>query len=101
MDRDCKEYAHKNITASELIALGACELSMLIPLSNGNVSDLRIYDGRDNSAPLRMRLRNPADITRPYPFDPHIYLQHGLYVEFTDKLDGCFVQWRMRPATES
>ena len=94
---DCKEYDNKFITDSEIIARMPCELSQLIVLSSNATSDLNIYDGIDTAGELKLRLRQGASQSKPFRFQPHVYFKKGMYIVFTQKVDGCFVQWRMRP----
>lgn len=74
-----------------------CELSRLIPLAGNDVGDLNVYDGVDTNGELKLRVRIPAKQSKPFPFNPHVYFKRGMYIVFTQKIDGCFVQWRMRP----
>jgi len=97
---DCKEYASKYITATELLDVTACELVQIIPLAGGNVGDLRVYDGEDAQGDLKLRVRIPANGSRPFVFNPHVYIRKGLYIVFTEQIDGCFVQWRSRLSKE-
>ena len=97
---DCKEYASKYITATELLDVTACELVQIIPLAGGNVGDLRVYDGEDAQGELKLRVRIPANGSRPFVFNPHVYMRKGLYIVFTEQIDGCFVQWRSRLSKE-
>ena len=97
---DCKEYASKYITATELLDVTACELVQIIPLAGGNVGDLRVYDGEDAQGDLKLRVRIPANGSRPFVFNPHVYMRKGLYIVFTEQIDGCFVQWRSRLSKE-
>jgi len=97
---DCKEYATKYLNATEILSTSACELAHLIVLSSNATSDLKVYDGVDTNGELKLRLRQGASQSQPFPFNPHIYLRRGLYIEFVQKVDGCFVQWRQRPQSE-
>jgi len=97
---DSKEYASKYITATELLSKSACELAQLIPLAGGNVGDLRVYDGEDAQGELKLRVKIPANGSRPFSFNPHVHLRRGLYIVFTEQIDGCFAQWKSRPSKE-
>jgi len=97
---DSKEYGSKYITATELLSTSACELVQLIPLAGGNTGDLRVYDGEDAQGELKLRVRIPANSSRPFAFNPHVYLRMGLYIVFTEQIDGCFAQWKSRPSKE-
>lgn len=97
---DSKEYATKYITASEILAKHALDLVCLVPLAGNAVGDIKIYDGVDTNGELKIRIRPPAKDTRQLHFNPHIYFRTGLYIEFVQKIDGCFVQWRLRPHGE-
>ena len=98
--RDCKEYSSKYLTASEILAKHALELALIIPLAGNDVGDLNVYDGVDTNGELKLRVRIPAKQSKPFPFNPHVYLRNGLYIDFTQKIDGCFVQYRLRPHGE-
>jgi len=97
---ESKEYASKYLTATEILSNTACELSQLLILSSNATSDLKVYDGVDTNGELKLRIRGPASQSKPYPFNPHIYFRRGLYVEFVQKVDGCFIQWKQRPQIE-
>jgi len=97
---DCKEYSSKWITASELMTPMACELVCLVVLSSNNTSDLQVYNGESANGELKLRLRQGASVSRPYHFNPHVYLGRGLYLQLVQKVDGVFVQWRNRPSKE-
>ena len=94
---DCIEYNNEYLTATQVVAPTPCELSNIIPLAGGNTGDLRVYDGIDANGELKLRIRLPQNTSRPFVFTPHIYFSKAMYVDFTDQIDGCFVQWRMRP----
>ena len=97
---ESKEYNSKYLTQTEVLDTTACELAQIIPLAGGNVGDLRVYDGEDAQGELKLRVRIPANGSRPFVFNPHVYLRRGLYVVFTEQIDGCFVQWSSRPSRE-
>ena len=97
---DPKEYDSKYITATELLSVTACELAKVIPLAGGNIGDLSIYDGEDAQGELKLRVKIPANRSTPFVFNPHVYLRRGLYIVFTDQIDGCFAQWKSRPSKE-
>ena len=97
---DCKEYATKYLTATEVLSNCACELSHLDVLASNDRGDLNIYDGRDANGELKLRIRPANSSNEHRHFTPHIYFRRGLYVVFTQKIAGCFVQWRQRPQSE-
>lgn len=94
---DCKEYENEYLTATQIVAKTPCELSQLVVLSSNDTCDLRIYDGIDINGELKLRIRHPSERTQPFQFNPHIYFKRGIYLSFYQKVDGCFIQWRMRP----
>jgi len=94
---DAKEYENEYLTATQIVARTPCELSQLVTLSSNDTCDLRVYDGIDTTGELKLRIRHGAHNSKVYRFNPHIYFKRGLYIVFTQKVDGCFVQWRMRP----
>jgi len=97
---DCKEYATKYLTASEILSNCACELSHLVVLASNARGDLNIYDGCDTNGEHKLRIRPANSSNEILHFTPHIYFRRGLYIVFTQKIDSCFVQWRQRPQSE-
>jgi len=97
---DSKEYESKYLTATEILSKTACELAQLVVLASNDTCDLEIYDGVDTNGELKLRIRHQSERSRPYHFNPHIYLRRGLYLYFKQKVDGCFVQWKSRPSKE-
>jgi len=94
---ESNDYSTKYIDASEILAKRKCDLSLLIPLSGGNVGDLRVYDGEDTGGELKLRVRLPSNQSKPFHFPRPIRFNVGLYVDFTEQIDGCLVQWKTLP----
>ena len=95
------EYESRNITGSAQIARHTLDLAMLIPRGGGNIGMLTVYDGIGTAGPVKMILKVPKNNSKPFVFNPHVYFFTGLYIVFTDNIDDCFVQWRLRKKGES
>lgn len=92
---ESKEYAWEWVTASKVVARGACDLlfAKLIPSASAT-STAVIYNGEDTNGeivvPFRTAQSRQADFKPPKP----IYCRRGLYVACTANVRGVFVQWR-------
>lgn len=94
---DNNDYSTKYLTASEILARRKCDLSLVIPLAGNDTGDLNVYDGEDTGGELKLRVRLPAKQSKPFHFPRPMRFKVGLYVDFTQKIDGCLVQWKTLP----
>jgi len=97
---DCKEFSSKGLAASELLSKMSCELCEIVATAGGNTGFLRIYDGESNNGELKMTIKVFANQSRQIGFHHHVFLRRGLYVEFVEQIDFCFVQWKLRGSNE-
>ena len=97
---DCKEFSSKGIAASELLSPKSCELCEVVATAGGNTGFVRIYNGENANGELKMTIKVFSNQSRQIGFHHHVYLRRGLYIEFVENIDFCFVQWKVRPSNE-
>jgi len=91
---DSKEYSWKHLTASGLLSHGVCELCEVVVTASNATATLKIYDGENTAGEVALQIKCASQQSRQIGFHHHVYFRRGLYVEFVQKVDYCFIQWR-------